>query len=157
MPDEAAVVGELGVPGEGRADRRTPDRNVEGGGAAAGDERKVGAGRTGNAVGALLDEGQRETRVVDAEGGVDSGEVGAAKPDPAFWEAALAAAGCRPGECVYADDRPELVAAASAIGVPGFVVDGPASLARGLARFDLLDAPTTASGNSPAATDVPRR
>jgi hypothetical protein len=81
VPDEPAVVGELGVPGEGRADRRTPDRNVEGGGAAAGDERKVGAGRTGNAVGALLDEGQRETRVVDAEGGVDSGEVGAAKPD----------------------------------------------------------------------------
>lgn len=83
--------------------------------------------------------------------------VGAAKPDPAFWEAALAAAGCGPDACVYADDRPELVAAASAIGIPGFVVDGPASLARGLARFDLLDAPTTASGNSPAATDVPRR
>ncbi len=83
--------------------------------------------------------------------------VGAAKPDPAFWEAALAAAGCGPDECVYADDRPELVAAASALGIPGFVVDGPESLSRGLARFDLLVPPTTVSGNSPAATDVPRR
>ena len=83
--------------------------------------------------------------------------VGAAKPEPAFWAAALAAAGCGPAECVYADDRPELVAAASALGIPGFVVDGPASLARGLARFDLLAPSSTASGNSPAATDVPRR
>ncbi len=83
--------------------------------------------------------------------------VGAAKPDPAFWEVALAAAGCGPDACVYADDRPELVAAATAIGIPGFVVGDPASFARGLARFDLLDAPATASGNSPAATDVPRR
>lgn len=83
--------------------------------------------------------------------------VGAAKPDPAFWDAALAAADCGPAACVYADDRPELVAAASALGIPGFVVDGPASLARGLARFDLLAPSSTASGNSPAATDVPRR
>ncbi|MHB8800472.1 MAG: HAD family hydrolase [Thermoanaerobaculia bacterium] len=83
--------------------------------------------------------------------------VGAAKPDPAFWKAAVEAAGCRPEECLYADDRPELVAAASAFGIPGFVVDGPASLADGLARFDLLAPPATASGNSPAAIDVPRR
>lgn len=83
--------------------------------------------------------------------------VGAAKPDPAFWEAALAAAGCGPDACVYADDRPELVAAAAAFGIPGFVADGPAALARGLARFDLLDAPSAASGNSPAAIDVPKR
>ncbi|HRY45776.1 MAG TPA: HAD-IA family hydrolase [Thermoanaerobaculia bacterium] len=83
--------------------------------------------------------------------------VGATKPEPAFWDAALAAAGCGPAACVYADDRPELVAAASALGIPGFVVDSPASLARGLARFDLLAPSSTASGNSPAATDVPRR
>ena len=70
---------------------------------------------------------------------------------------ALAAAGCGPDECVYADDRPELVAAASALGIPGFVVDGPESLRRGLARYELLVPPTTVSGNSPAATDVPRR
>jgi putative hydrolase of the HAD superfamily len=83
--------------------------------------------------------------------------IGAAKPDPAFWEAALAAAGCGPDECVYADDRPELVAAASSFGIPGFVVDGPATFARGLARFGLVDSPSTAAGNSPAATDVPSR
>ena len=83
--------------------------------------------------------------------------VGATKPEPAFWEAALAAAGCGADACVYADDRPELVAAASALGIPGFVVDGPSSLARGLARFDLLVPSSSASGNSPAATDVPRR
>ena len=57
MPDEATVVGELGVPGESCADRRTPDGNVEGGGATAGDERQIGARRPGDAVGALLDEG----------------------------------------------------------------------------------------------------
>ncbi len=83
--------------------------------------------------------------------------VGAAKPDPAFWEAAVTAAGCGPDECLYADDRPELVAAASAFGIPGFVVDGPSSFVRGLARSGLVDSPSTASGNSPAATDVPRR
>lgn len=80
--------------------------------------------------------------------------VGAVKPEAAFWDAALAAAGCPPHECVFADDRPELVAAASARGIPGVAVDGPASLAAGLAARGLLEEGPDAPGNSGAAPAV---
>ena len=80
--------------------------------------------------------------------------VGAVKPEPAFWEAALSAAACGPGECLYADDRPELVAAAAARGIPGFVVDRPGSFAAGLARHGLIDAPGPGPGNSGGARAV---
>lgn len=80
--------------------------------------------------------------------------VGAVKPEDAFWDAALAAAGCEAGDCLYADDRPELVAAASARGIPGFVVDGPSSFAEGLAERGLLDDAGASSGNSRAARAV---
>ncbi len=80
--------------------------------------------------------------------------VGAVKPEPAFWEAALSAAACGPGECLYADDRPELVAAAAARGIPGFVVAGPGSFAAGLARHGLVDAPGSPPGNSEGARTV---
>lgn len=79
--------------------------------------------------------------------------VGAVKPEDAFWDAALAAAGCEAGECLYADDRPELVAAASARGIAGFVVDGRSSLADGLAARGLLDAEAV-GGNTRAAVPV---
>jgi glucose-1-phosphatase len=36
-------------------------------------------------------------------------EVGAMKPDPAIYRAAIERAGCRPEECFYADDIPEFV------------------------------------------------
>jgi FMN phosphatase YigB (HAD superfamily) len=77
--------------------------------------------------------------------------VGAVKPEPAFWDAAVAAAGCEPRECLYADDRPELVAVAAAWGIPGFVVSGPDSIAGGLAERGLLDAPAEAPGIPGAA------
>lgn len=48
-----------------------------------------------------------------------SQEVGARKPDPKFYEACLAAAGCPPGACLYFDDRPDLIEAAGAMGIPG--------------------------------------
>jgi putative hydrolase of the HAD superfamily len=80
--------------------------------------------------------------------------VGAVKPEKAFWEAALAAAGCEAHDCLYADDRPELVAAASALGIPGFVVNGPAAFASGLADRGLLDEDRPSPGNSRAARTV---
>ena len=81
--------------------------------------------------------------------------VGAVKPEPAFWSAALAEAGCSPADCLYADDRPELVAAASRLGIPGFVVDGPGALADGLAARGLLGDAPPEPGNSRAAAAVP--
>ena len=56
-------------------------------------------------------------------------EVGAAKPDPAIFHAALARAGARPGDALYADDRQELVEAARTLGIEGFVVTDPGLLA----------------------------
>ncbi len=56
-------------------------------------------------------------------------EVGAAKPDPAHFHAALARAGARPGDTLYADDRLDLVEAARALGIDGFVVTDPDLLA----------------------------
>ena len=92
-------------------------------------------------------------RVFDPRGLLDdvvlSFRVGAVKPEPGFWDAALAAAGCAPTECLYADDRPELVAAAAARGIPGFVVDGPESFARGLARRGLAGEAPGNSGDTP--------
>ena len=80
--------------------------------------------------------------------------VGAVKPESEFWDAALEAAGCEPGECLYADDRPELVAAAAARGIPGFVVRGAGSFAAGLGERGLLAAPAAPEGNSRAPRTV---
>ena len=67
-------------------------------------------------------------------------EVGAAKPDPAHFEAALARTGARPQDALYADDRPELVAAARGLGIEGFVVENPDDLAPELESRGLLSA-----------------
>jgi putative hydrolase of the HAD superfamily len=65
-------------------------------------------------------------------------EVGAAKPEAAHYRAALAMAAARPEDALYADDRPELVEAARALGIEGFVVETPESLADVLLRRGLL-------------------
>ena len=84
-------------------------------------------------------------RVFEPRGLLDalvlSFRVGATKPDPAFWDAAIAAAGCAPGDCLYADDRPELVAAAAARGIPGFVVSNSVAFAAALGTRGLLESP----------------
>ncbi|HSB62755.1 MAG TPA: DUF309 domain-containing protein [Thermoanaerobaculia bacterium] len=56
-------------------------------------------------------------------------EVGAAKPEPAHFFAALARAGARPEDALYADDRPELVEAARTLGIDALVVTDPDLLA----------------------------
>ncbi len=82
-------------------------------------------------------------RVFDVVSLVDrailSFETGAAKPEPAIFEAALKAAGVTPGEALFADDRGEYVAAARTLGIPGFVVSGPGVFERSLSRFGLLE------------------
>jgi FMN phosphatase YigB (HAD superfamily) len=52
--------------------------------------------------------------------------VGATKPSPVFFDACLQAAGADAGDCFFIDDKPEYVAAAEALGIPGLVYSGPA-------------------------------
>jgi hypothetical protein len=78
-------------------------------------------------------------------------EVGAAKPDPAHFRAALALAGARSGDALYADDRPELVEAARTLGIDGFVVTDPDLLAS-----DLLDRGFLAPSSVAPKTQPPR-
>jgi FMN phosphatase YigB (HAD superfamily) len=65
-------------------------------------------------------------------------EVGAGKPDPAHFRAALALAGAAPREAVFADDRREMVAAARALGIDAFAVRSSATLEGDLRRRRLL-------------------
>jgi len=94
-------------------------------------------------------------RVWDVDRRVDalalSFEVGAVKPEPALFRAALAALDAEAPRAVFADDRSELVDAARRLGIDAFVVDGPGALADGLARRGLLaDGPSAfAAGASP--------
>jgi putative hydrolase of the HAD superfamily len=48
-----------------------------------------------------------------------SGELGVAKPDPAFYHASLKALGVQPAEALFIDDREVNVLAAQALGMPG--------------------------------------
>jgi len=50
-----------------------------------------------------------------------SHEVGCRKPDRKFYEHCLEAAACAPEECLYFDDRAELVEAACKLGIKGVV------------------------------------
>jgi putative hydrolase of the HAD superfamily len=65
-------------------------------------------------------------------------EVGAAKPDPAHFAAALALAGAAPRDAVFADDRSEMVEAARALGIDAFAVRSSETLERDLRRRGLL-------------------
>jgi FMN phosphatase YigB (HAD superfamily) len=65
-------------------------------------------------------------------------EVGAAKPDPALFRYALDLAGFPPDQAAFADDRPDYVEAARALGIDSFVVTSPRDLAEGLRVRGLL-------------------
>jgi putative hydrolase of the HAD superfamily len=65
-------------------------------------------------------------------------EVGAGKPDPAHFRAALALAGASAREAVFADDRSEMVAAARALGIDAFRVASAQTLEEDLRRRKLL-------------------
>ncbi len=55
-------------------------------------------------------------------------EIGAVKPDPAFFSQALAAANCKPAECFYTDDISEYVEAARQLGIIAEVFTDASSL-----------------------------
>lgn len=66
------------------------------------------------------------------DGLVLSCELGAAKPEPAVFHAALEAAGRPPQECFFTDDKPEYVAAARHLGLDGKTFRGASHLRRDL-------------------------
>jgi glucose-1-phosphatase len=53
-----------------------------------------------------------------------SHKVGAMKPDPRIYRAAIEAAGCRPGECFYTDDIPAFIDGARAMGIDAALFQG---------------------------------
>jgi putative hydrolase of the HAD superfamily len=64
--------------------------------------------------------------------------VGACKPDPAMYRAALAACGTGGGEALFIDDIPEYVAAAQKLGISGIVFESPSQLETALKEFQVI-------------------
>jgi glucose-1-phosphatase len=60
-------------------------------------------------------------------------EMGVTKPDPRIYKKALVVLGAEPEQVFYTDDRPEMVAAACALGIKGFVYTGSVQLKNDLA------------------------
>lgn len=60
-------------------------------------------------------------------------EVGAMKPEPEIYAAAVEAARCAPQECFFTDDIPEYVDAARRFGIDAVVFEGQPALERELA------------------------
>ena len=61
-------------------------------------------------------------------------QIGAMKPDPQFYSAALEMAQCLPQECVFIDDLPENVAGAQRAGFDGIVFHSFPQLSEELGR-----------------------
>lgn len=61
-----------------------------------------------------------------------SHEVGAAKPDPKIYQAAIDRAGCRPQECFFTDDSAPFVEAARRLGLDAVGFESAAQLEREL-------------------------
>jgi len=82
-------------------------------------------------------------RVIDVERLVDacvlSFREGRAKPDAAIFATALAEAGVRGRDAVFADDHLENVEAARRLGLDAFTVESPRQLADELSRRGLLE------------------
>nr|WP_093519340.1 HAD family phosphatase [Stigmatella erecta] len=64
-------------------------------------------------------------------------EVGLVKPEPAFFQLALARAGCAPHEAAFFDDLPEYVEAANALGIRGHLFTTAPAFAAQLAALGL--------------------
>ena len=62
-----------------------------------------------------------------------SHEVRAMKPDPRIYAAAIAAAGCSPAECFFADDVPEYVEGARQAGIDAVLFEDSSRLRSDLA------------------------
>ncbi|MFH1649862.1 MAG: HAD family phosphatase [Candidatus Woesearchaeota archaeon] len=66
------------------------------------------------------------------KGGIFSHEVYIRKPDPRIYEMALSKASNPPEECVYIDDKPELLKPAEALGMHVLAFQGPRQLEKAL-------------------------
>lgn len=64
-------------------------------------------------------------------------EMGLVKPDERIYRAVLDSIGVPACETFYTDDRPDMVAAARALGIEGFVFTGIGQLKRDLAGFGI--------------------
>jgi putative hydrolase of the HAD superfamily len=71
---------------------------------------------------------------------INSSAVGAVKPEPTIFQAALAAAGVAAANALFVDDTPGHVAAARHLGIAGHHYTGPAALRDELLTRGLLHA-----------------
>ncbi|HLD78753.1 MAG TPA: HAD family phosphatase, partial [archaeon] len=77
-------------------------------------------------------------------------EAHSRKPEPAIFQDALKAAGCKPAEAVFVDNFFENIAAAQKLGIPSIHFENPAQLRRELIRLGLpLQNLPTAVGAAP--------
>jgi 2-haloacid dehalogenase len=82
---------------------------------------------------------------------------GVMKPDPEYFERALARFGLSPSDCLFIDDRAQNIEVARSLGIPAVLFGSPAQLradleARGLlARAAQAPAPSTPAPSTPAA------
>ena len=67
-----------------------------------------------------------------------SHELGHRKPAREFYERCLEAAGCPASECVYLDDREDLVGAAASLGIRGIVYHPELDLEEELRKMGVL-------------------
>jgi putative hydrolase of the HAD superfamily len=76
-----------------------------------------------------LDDDLRVLGLLDRfDGVVNSSEIGAAKPDARFYRAAVTIAGTTPSGCLFIDDQPRNVDAATRLGMAGVHYQGFESL-----------------------------
>jgi HAD superfamily hydrolase (TIGR01509 family) len=64
--------------------------------------------------------------------------VGACKPNPVIYRAALVSCGARAEEALFIDDVPEYVAAAQKLGVSGIVFESPSQLESELKEIQVI-------------------
>jgi putative hydrolase of the HAD superfamily len=67
--------------------------------------------------------------------------LGAAKPEPACYQAVLGMLGARPADVVFIDDRPENIAGAAALGIRGVHFSTPSRARTALAAYGVATAP----------------
>ena len=91
-----------------------------------------------NATSRLLSDLRRLGITEDFDYMINSSEVGAAKPDPGIYSAALDTAGVAPGEALFVDDNAEHVAAANRLGIAGHIYVGATALRHELDHLGLL-------------------
>lgn len=69
---------------------------------------------------------------------VTSFHVGTVKPDPVFYERCLKEANCEPTDCVYVDDIPEYIDAASKMDIEGIAYSPETDIAKSLQEKGVL-------------------